>query len=277
MDLQIAYSPDSDDMFMVYALRKRITAWGRENFSFHQADIQSLNLSALSGYYDVSAISFAIYPLIQDVYNLLDVGASVGRNYGPKIVTRKDTGIQHFSDLKDRTIALPGKHTSTYLAALSLLPNFKPIFMHFCSMGDALNAKKVDAVILIHEQQLMIHQKSHWLLVGDIGKIWYDTYQLPLPLGGNVIRKSLPITIKRSVQTCYQESIRWALKHRETVLETFSKDFLYPLSLTREYLDKYVNEDSLALSKDVKRALSILYQKAQKTGNFSSVLSSIVS
>src|SRR4029077_1682761 len=187
VEIKLAHSPDSDDAFMFYALATHKLATPGYKYTHVLSDIQTLNEAALTETYDVTAVSFAAFPSIRDKYVLLDCGASFGEGYGPIVVAAKPMKKE---DIKGRRIAVPGLKTSAYLALKLYEPDFKAVVMPFDKILDAVQNELVEAGLLIHEGQLLFSQMGvHKVL--DLGVWWQEQTGLPLPLGGNAVRRSL--------------------------------------------------------------------------------------
>ena len=195
-ELKLAHSPDSDDAFMFYALATGKVRLPGVKFTHVLSDIQSLNLAARQEVYDITAVSFYGYAFVADKYVLLDCGASFGEGYGPIVVSSHPIAK---GDLAGRKIAIPGELTTSYLALKLYEPNVETVAMPFDKILGAVQAKEVEAGLLIHEGQLLFSQIGLHRVV-DLGQWWQETTGLPLPLGGNAIRRSLgPEARPRSV------------------------------------------------------------------------------
>ena len=187
MEIRIAHSPDSDDAFMFYALAKNKLPTGKFNFSHTLQDIETLNRKALHGEYEVTAVSFHAYVYIADQYILLPSGASMGDRYGPMVVARK---AMRPEDLRGKKIAVPGTMTTAHLLLRLFQPDFEPVVIPFDQIMEAVKEGSVDAGLLIHEGQLTYAGYNLHKII-DFGQWWDQDTGLPLPLGGNVIRRDL--------------------------------------------------------------------------------------
>src|SRR5437899_1647985 len=214
--ITLAHSPDSDDAFMFYALATNKIDTGDLDFEHVLKDIQMLNEEARQGIYDVTAISFHAYAYIADKYALLPHGASIGDNYGPIVVANEKLDP---SDLSNVKIAVPGTLTSAFLALHIFNPDFKYEVVPFDQIIEAVTEGRCDAGLLIHEGQLFYHNLGLYKVL-DLGEWWHEhTNGLPLPMGGNAIRRDLgPETIKE-VSGLLKESIQYSLDHREDALQ----------------------------------------------------------
>jgi 1,4-dihydroxy-6-naphthoate synthase len=265
--LSLAYSPDTDDAFMVEALRLGLISHPDYEWEFYRADIQELNQQARQGRYDITAISVAAYPHIQDRYYLMPIGASIGNGFGPAIVVPEASPIQSTDELKGRRIAVPGLQTSAMVAARTLLGDFSPVPMPFDHIESALKRGEVDAGILIHELQLVFATRGLRSL-GNLGAMWRDRYQLPLPLGANAIRRDLGDEVVIRATELYRQSIIYALTHRQEFVERASalaKEGLQP-ELGDRYIEMYVNQDSLEFSTPVMQSMKIMFANGSDFG-----------
>ena len=212
--ITVAHSPDSDDAFMFYGLATDKLDTGDLKFTHVLKDIQTLNEEAFRGTYDVTAISFHAYAYISDKYLLLPHGASIGDNYGPILVSPEPAKAADISKLK---IAVPGTLTSAFLALRIFNPDFKYEVVPFDKIIDAVKSGDCDAGLLIHEGQLFYESIGlHKIL--DLGEWWHERTGLPLPMGGNAIRRELGPEIIHQVSDCLRESIRYSLANREDAL-----------------------------------------------------------
>ena len=231
--IHLAHSPDSDDAFMFYALAEgKVDAEGIE-YIHELQDIETLNQRAMRGELEVTAVSIHAYAYISDRYELLPHGASMGDRYGPKLVARSPLDR---SEVRGKRIAVPGPLTSAYLALRLYEPEFKPVFIPFDQIDEAVLRGDVDAGLLIHEGQLTYGaQGLH--LVADMGEWWFGETGLPLPLGGNVIRKDLGEGLKRKVSRHLKASIAYGLEHRVKALDHAMR---YSRGLDRGDADTFV-------------------------------------
>ncbi len=213
--ISVAHSPDSDDAFMFYGLATDKLDTGDLKFTHVLKDIQTLNEEAFRGTYDVTAVSFHAYAYISDKYILLPHGASIGDNYGPILVSARPAKDQDISQLK---IAVPGTLTSAFLALKLFNPDFQYEVVPFDKIIDAVKSGDCDAGLLIHEGQLFYEAVGlHKIL--DLGEWWHERTGLPLPMGGNAIRRELGPAIIHQVSDCLRESITYSLANREDALQ----------------------------------------------------------
>ncbi|MDR1727425.1 MAG: ABC transporter substrate-binding protein [Acidobacteriota bacterium] len=263
MDIHIAHSPDSDDAFMFYALAKDKLPTGKFRFQHTLQDIETLNRKALDGVYEITAISFHAYPYLEDKYMLLPSGASMGDRYGPMVVAREP---MRQDDLRGKRIAVPGTMTSAYLAMKLFQPDFQEVVVPFDQIMDAVKRKEVDAGLLIHEGQLTYAAEGLSLVV-DFGEWWFQNTGLPLPLGGNVIRRDLGAEDIREVSRLLKASIQYSLDHRGEALQyalQFARD-LDPATADR-FVGMYVNERTLDYGEEGRRAVQLFLDKAFEAG-----------
>jgi len=263
MDIRIAHSPDSDDAFMFYALAKDKLPTGKFRFQHTLEDIETLNRKALKGVFEVTAISFHAYPYIEDKYMLLPSGASMGDGYGPMIVAREPFGPD---DLRGKRIAVPGKMTSAFLMSKLFQPDFEEVVIPFDQIMDAVKRGDVDAGLLIHEGQLTYADDGLHLIV-DFGAWWRETTGLPLPLGGNVIRRDLGAEDIKEISRLLKASIQYSLDHREEALK-YALEFARDLdtALADRFVGMYVNERTLDYGREGREAVQLFFDKAYAAG-----------
>ena len=265
--ISIAFSPDTDDAFMVHAMRAGHIDCGPFDFTYTAADIQHLNEQARLGRYDVTAISIAAYPGIADEYLLMPIGASIGDDFGPALIVRQDSALQDATELRGKRIAVPGRQTSAFFAARGLIGDFIDVPMGFLEISGAVARGEVDAGVLIHELQLDCEQRGFRKL-GDLGKLWHAAKGLPLPLGANAIRRSLGPEAIHAITQLMRESIDFGLAHRASTLgEALKQSKAHlDLSLGDKYISMYVNERSLAMRPDVREAMAELFSIGAAAG-----------
>ncbi|MBA3441828.1 MAG: ABC transporter substrate-binding protein [Pyrinomonadaceae bacterium] len=212
--ITLAHSPDSDDAFMFYGLATHKIDTGDIQFKHVLEDIQKLNERATRGEYEVTAVSFHAYAYIADKYRLLPHGASIGDNYGPIVVAHEAYKANQIESLK---VAVPGTMTSAFLALRIYCPTFAYEVVPFDQIIEAVKSGQCDAGLLIHEGQLFYHKHGLQKVV-DLGEWWHEQTGLPLPMGGNVIRRDLDDAITSRISKYLHESIRYSLEHREDAL-----------------------------------------------------------
>jgi len=240
--ITVAHSPDSDDAFMFFALAQGKVGDPDLEFVHVLEDIQSLNQRALRGEYEVTAVSFHAYAYIADRYALLPHGASMGDGYGPMVVSREAC---HPEDLRGKRIAVPGTLTTAALALRLWDPDLQHVVIPFDQIMDAVIARTVDAGLIIHEGQVTYRSLGFHKVV-DLGEWWLRETGLPLPLGGNVIRKDLGPDLMRRLSHLLRESIRYALAHREEALD-YAMQFARNMErrLADRFVGMYVNDLTL--------------------------------
>jgi len=262
-EISVAHSPDSDDAFMFYGLATNKVRVPGLRFTHTLCDIETLNRAALEGVYDVTAISFHAYPYIQDQYALLPSGGSVGDGYGPMIVANRPYSLP---DIRRKRIAVPGTMTTAYLVLRLFAPGVETEVVPFDQIIPQVLDGKHEAGLIIHEGQLT-YDKSGLHRIVDLGKWWQKVTGLPLPLGGNAIRRSLGPQLMSSVAVALRESIQYALDHREEAL-TYAMQFARDLDsqLADKFVGMYVNERTLDYGADGREAVRRLLDMGYKAG-----------
>lgn len=261
--ITVAHSPDSDDAFMFYALATNKLDTGDINFTHVLKDIQSLNEMARRGVYDVTAISFHAYAYIADKYALLPHGASIGDNYGPIVVSREAYTADDLSKLK---VAVPGMLTSAFLALRIFNAEFAYEVVPFDQIIEAVQEGRCDAGLLIHEGQLF-YEKLGLHKVVDLGEWWHERTGLPLPMGGNAIRRDLGTELMSKVSKYLHESIRYSLEHREDALRyamQFARDM--DTETADRFVALWVNELTLDYTERGREAVRRLLAEGYERG-----------
>ena len=263
MDIRIAHSPDSDDAFMFYALAKDKLPTGKFRFHHTLQDIETLNRKALDGVFEVTAISFHAYPYLEDKYILLPSGASMGDGYGPMAVAREPFGQD---DLRGKRIAIPGTLTSACLALKLFQPDFEEVVVPFDQIMDAVKRGDVDAGLLIHEGQLTYADEGLRLIV-DFGAWWRELTGLPLPLGGNIIRRDLGTENINEISRLLKASIQYSLDNRNEAME-YALEFARDLdrATADRFVGMYVNERTLDYGQEGRKAVQLFFDKAYEAG-----------
>ena len=262
-ELRLAHSPDSDDAFMFYALATGKVRLPGVKFTHILSDIESLNQAARTETYDITAVSFYGYAFVADKYVLMDCGASFGEGYGPIVVSSHPIKK---NELAGRKIAIPGTLTTSYLALKLFEPNVEVITMPFDKILGAVQAKEVEAGLLIHEGQLLFSQVGLHRVV-DLGQWWQETTQLPLPLGGNAIRRRLGRELGLQVARVIRDSVSYALEHRDAALNyalQFARD-MDPV-LADKFIGMYVNRWTLDYGEEGRRAVRELFERGKAIG-----------
>jgi len=259
--ITVAHSPDSDDAFMFYGLATNKVRLPRLKFAHTLCDIETLNRKALEGVYDVTAISFHAYPYIQDKYALMACGGSVGDGYGPMVISPRPYTM---SEIKKVRIAVPGTMTTSYLALKLFAPDIETEVVPFDQIIPQVLAGKYEAGLIIHEGQLTYSREGLQRVV-DLGKWWRDMTGLPLPLGGNAIRRELGPEVISQVSQALRQSIRYALEHREEAL-AYAMQFARDLDTQSadKFVSMYVNERTLDYGPDGREAVVRLLDMGYK-------------
>jgi 1,4-dihydroxy-6-naphthoate synthase len=264
-EITVAHSPDSDDAFMFYGLATNKVRVPGLRFTHTLCDIETLNQKAREGvgFYDVTAISFHAYPYIQDHYSLLPSGGSVGDGYGPMIVAPRPYSED---EIKNKRIAIPGTLTTAYLALRLFAPGIETITVPFDEIIPQVLDGRHEAGLIIHEGQLT-YDKSGLHRIVDLGKWWQRMTGLPLPLGGNAIRRRLGPELMMSVGNALRDSIQYALDHREEAL-AYAMQFARDLDpqLADRFVGMYVNERTLDYGPDGREAVRRLLDMGYKAG-----------
>src|SRR6266581_3287131 len=263
LEIKLAHSPDSDDAFMFYGLATQKVRTPGLKFSHVLADIETLNQAASQEIYDVTAFSFGAYPYLRDKYVLLDCGGSFGEGYGPIVVSQHPLKRE---DLPKCRVGVPGLHTSAYLTLKLYEPRVEPVPMAFDQILDAVKNSVVDAGLLIHEGQLMFSQMGLHRVV-DLGQWWLEQTGLPLPLGGNAVRRALGPAVARQIASTIRQSVSYALEHREEALN-YAMQFAREMEpdLADKFVGMYVNRWTLGYGERGKQAVRELLAKGEKAG-----------
>lgn len=261
----IAHSPDADDIFMYYAIK---FGWvGKQDTIFENIplDIETLNTEALKGTYDISAISFGLYPHIRNDYALLRTAVSFGQGYGPKLIRKRETVLK-----KKFTVALSGEYTTNALLFRVAYPNAKVVYMNFLEIEQAVLDGVVDAGVLIHESILgydesLVAERELW-------DIWCELSggELPLPLGGMAIRRSMPITTAIEYENILTKAVRIAREHKERLSKMLIERSLVRIDAVTldKYLELYANDESITLSEIQFDAINKLFEIGYAHGFF---------
>ncbi len=252
-EIQIAHSPDSDDAFMFYGLATRKIQVPGYKFTHSLTDIETLNHRAINeAFYDVTAISFHAYPYMQDNYTLMACGGSMGEGYGPMIVATRKYSLEEIKKLR---IAIPGTLTTAYLTLKLFHPDIETVVVPFDKIIPAVVAGEFDAGLLIHEGQLTYASDGLQKIL-DLGAWWRTETGLPLPLGGNAIKRSLGQEAMLITTHALRDSIQHALDHREESLE-YAMQFARDLDpgLANRYVGMYVNERTIDYGNDGREAI----------------------
>jgi len=253
--ITVAHSPDSDDAFMFYALATNKIKTGDLKFNHVLSDIETLNKKALEGEYEVTAVSFHAYAYLAEKYALLSSGASMGDRYGPLVVSESPMKSQ---ELKGKVVTVPGEMTTAFLILRIFEPDFVPLVVPFDKIFETVLRRKADAGLIIHEGQLTFPSLGLHKVM-DLGEWWYKETQLPLPLGGNVIRKDLGRELIAKVSKILRQSIEYALEHRDEALNyamQFARDMEHELA--DKFVGMYVNDRTLNYGTAERKAVQLL-------------------
>lgn len=257
MKIQLAHSPDADDIFMYYAIKFGWVDTKDYKFTNIGLDIETLNVEAIKGTYDVTAISFGMYPLIRDDYALLRTAVSFGEGYGPKLIRRKEKKLK-----RNFKVALSGKYTTNAMLFRLYYPDARPVYMDFLEIEEAVINGDVDAGVLIHESILDFDESLE--VEKEIWDIWVELAgeDLPLPLGGMAIRRSLPLNRAIEIENILIEGVKVANSKKEELCAKLEADNLVRISaaMLTKYLDMYASEESVELSSMQLKALDRLYE-----------------
>jgi 1,4-dihydroxy-6-naphthoate synthase len=263
-EISIAHSPDSDDAFMFYGLATNKVRVSGHKFTHVLCDIETLNQRAIrEAFYDVTAISFHVYPYIQEQYALMACGGSVGEGYGPMIVAARPYNLDEIRSVR---IAVPGTMTTAYLALKLFAPEIETAVVPFDQIIPEVLAGNYSAGLIIHEGQLT-YPRSGLSRILDLGAWWREETGLPLPLGGNAIRRSLGDATMQTVTQALKDSIQYGLDHREQALEyamQFGRDL--DTTLADKFVGMYVNERTLDYGNDGRAAIRRLLAMGHERG-----------
>jgi len=262
-EISIAHSPDSDDAFMFYGLATSKVRVPGLKFTHTLSDIETLNRKAREGVYDLTAVSFHAYPYVQDKYALLPSGGSVGEGYGPMIVANKEYTVEQ---IKTKKIAVPGTLTTAYLVLKLFAPEIQTEVVPFDQIIPQILEGRYEAGLIIHEGQLT-YAKSGLSRIVDFGKWWRETTGLPLPLGGNAIKRELGADVMHEVSMALKDSIQYALDHRDEALE-YAMQFARDLDrqLAGRFVSMYVNERTLDYGVEGRQAIVRLLEMGYEQG-----------
>jgi 1,4-dihydroxy-6-naphthoate synthase len=262
--IRVGHSPDPDDAFMFHALANDKIPTGNLKFVHELQDIETLNRRALKGELEVTAVSIHAYSHLLDTYALLPSGCSMGDKYGPMVVARRPMAVEELNSVK---IAVPGTMTTAFLTLRLLLPKgFTYDVVPFDEIIPAVAAGKYDAGLIIHEGQLTFQNQGLHLVV-DLGVWWQEKTGLPLPLGGNVVRRDLGDATMKEISRLLKLSIRYGLDHRQEALQyalRYARDM--DVSLADKFVGMYVNDWTLDYGPRGRAAVKRLLDEGHKAG-----------
>lgn len=258
-----AHSPDSDDAFMFYGLATKKVRSPKVSFRHVLEDIETLNRKAMDGVYELSAISYHAYPYVADKYVLMASGSSIGDGYGPMIISTRPMEPE---ELKGKRIAIPGTMTTAYLACKLYQPDFEAVVTRFDRIIAAVRERTVDAGLIIHEAQLT-YDREGFHRVADLGRWFKSTYGLPLPLGGNVLLRSLGTELQSECCRMMRESIQYALDNHDEALE-YAMQFARDMDprLAEKFVGMYVNHYTLDAGDVIPKAVQKLLDLGYESG-----------
>lgn len=263
MRISLAHSPDSDDAFMFYGLASGNVPTGALEVSHTLTDIETLNREAMQGKHEVTAISFHAYPYVADKYALMPCGGSIGDGYGPLLVAREPMDPK---DVASKTVLVPGTLTSAYLALKLFAPGVATRVFTFDKILDEVRAGRADVGLIIHEGQLTFGgQGLHKVL--DLGAWWKQETGLPLPLGGNAVRRDLGPAVMADLTRLVRETVRYSLEHRPQALEyamTFARGM--ETGIADRFVGMWVNEMTLDCGERGRRAIQLLLDRGFEAG-----------
>lgn len=263
LEIVSAHSPDSDDAFMFYGLATKKVRSSRVTFRHVLSDIETLNRKAMEGVYDLSAISYHAYPYVVDKYVLMASGSSVGDGYGPMVVALHPMEPE---EIKGKKIAIPGKLTTAYLSLKIFEPDFEAVVVPFNKILETVQNGGAEAGLIIHEAQLT-YNKTGFHRVLDMGKWWKDKFELPLPLGCNILLRSLPEDVKSECCRMMRDSIQYALDNHAEALEyalQFARD-MEP-RLAEKFVGMYVNHYTVDAGEVIPKAAQKLLDMGYEVG-----------
>lgn len=262
-ELVCAHSPDSDDAFMFYGLATKKIRSRLVTFRHVLEDIESLNRKAMQGMYELTAISYHAYPYVADKYVLMASGSSVGDGYGPLLAALRPMAAE---EIKGKRIGIPGTLTSAYLTLRLFEPDFEAVVMPFDRILDAVKDHSVDLGLVIHEGQLT-YSKAGFHNVLDLGRWWKNKFNLPLPLGANVMLRSLAPEVQSECSRLVSESIRYALDNPEEAINyalQFARDLDVPMA--QKFVGMYVNHFTVDCGEQVPVAAQKLLDMGVEAG-----------
>ena len=269
--ISVAHSPDADDIFMYYAIKFGWVTPTNAKFENIADDIESLNQATLKGEYDICAISFALYPFVKDDYALLKTAVSFGEGYGPKLIKKKGATLK-----KNFKVALSGEFTTNALLFKIAYPNARITYLNFLEIEEAVLHGTVDAGVLIHESILTYNQELE--VEREMWDIWVKLSggDLPLPLGGMCLRRSLPLSDAINYENTLIKAVEVANKNRKVLAPMLIEKGLIRVDAKTldKYLDLYANDNSVKMSDLQYKALDKLYELGYKNGFYENLIKS---
>lgn len=259
--LLIGYTPDSDDLFNYYAWEHGHVTLSEPGYQpvFYRKHITELNRAAQEGRYNVVAVSAVAYPKLADRYWILCVGNSVGRNFGPALVSKRHTTIE---DLHGKRIAVGGNPTTGSVLAMMYCPGIELVEMPYDSIADAIAGDELDAGVMIHEE-ILYYPERGLRCVCDLGRAWHEDTGLPLPVGLNLVSKRLGIELASDIATTCQHSLLWGF-HNSAEVYAFANQF--GRGHAKQHVEMFQLEDFLCLPEDVRKAMHVLFDRVASMG-----------
>ena len=263
LEITSAHSPDSDDAFMFYGLATKKVRSPKVSFHHVLEDIETLNRKAIQGTYELSAISYHAYPYVADKYVLMASGSSIGDGYGPMIIAMRPMEPE---ELKGKRIAVPGMLTTAYLACKLFQPDFEPVVTPFDKITGVVRDRTVDAGLIIHEAQLTFDREGFHRIV-DLGRWFKTSFGLPLPLGGNVLLRSLNAEIQSECCRLMRDSIQYSLDNHDEAL-AYAMQFARDMEprLAEKFVGMYVNHYTLDAGEIIPKAAQKLLDMGYEAG-----------
>jgi 1,4-dihydroxy-6-naphthoate synthase len=261
--ISLAHSPDSDDAFMFYGLASGHVPSDGLEIEHVLSDIETLNRRAIEGRHEITAISFHAYPYVAERYRLMPCGGSIGDGYGPLVVAPQPLRPE---DIAGRVVAVPGTLTTAYLALKLFAPGVQTVVVSFDEVFDAVRSGRADLALVIHEGQLTF-SGSGFHKVLDLGAWWKDETGLPLPLGGNAVRRDLDPALARRLTSLVRETVRYSLAHREAALE-YAMKFARGMEtgIADRFVGMWVNEMTIDCGERGRRAVQELLDRGASAG-----------
>ena len=268
--ISVGHSPDADDIFMYYAIKFGWVSLPKVKFENIALDIETLNQATLKGIYDICAISFALYPFVKDDFALLKTAVSFGEGYGPKLIKKKGTKLK-----RNFKVALSGEFTTNALLFKIAYPDARISYMNFLDIENAVINGDVDAGVLIHES--ILTYSSVLEVEREIWDIWVELCngeELPLPLGGMCLRRSIPLTEAIKYENALIKAVDVANKNRKTLAPMLLEKGLIRVDATTldKYLDLYANDNSVKMSEIQYKALNKLFELGYKSGHYQNLI-----
>lgn len=267
--INFGHTPDADDAFMWFALTTEKLAVPGLKINHLLKSMQDLNVDAQSGVHEISAISFGAFSKVAHLYDLLPCGGCLGFGYGPMLLANRETTID---ELKKAPVAVPGMLTTATFTLRLFEPELQLVQLPFDKIVPAIQSGEVAAGLIIHEAQ-MTYEKMGFTKIVDLGEWWQEKTNLPLPLGGNIIRKDLPELLKSEIAKVMQNAIRYSLEHRQEAL-AFAMQWArgIPADQADKFIGMYVNDSTIDYGDVGRKAIEELYARAFKSGLLDSEL-----